>query len=150
MKLVLKNTSLKFEEANIIQVQEVFGNDVEGMALNSYLKRNGGVQLVQITQNYAVTPFINCEGVASNIDITYVFSAYDDKVYVAFYSDASDAAFISAISRVDGQGQGLNSLQILLQDVPAGAKYLRFNAWYGTAHDSSAADASVITFDKTI
>lgn len=148
MKVILKNSNLIFRTSNTEQVTMRFGNDISGMELNSYLKSDGGVQLVGSPQYYAVTPFIDIDGVVSNIDITYVFSAYTDKVYVAFYSENSDASFISAILRQEGQTQALASLQILLENIPQTAKYLRFMAWHGTEHDSTAADASVISFTK--
>lgn len=146
MKVILKNSTLVFQTSHTEQVTMRFGNEVAGMQLSSYLKTDGGVQPVSSTQYYAVTPFINIEGVISNIDITYVFSAYVDKVIVAFYSENSDASFISAVLRQEGQAQGLPSLQILLENIPSTAKYLRFVAWHGTEHDSTAADASVLSF----
>jgi hypothetical protein len=146
MKVILKNSNLVFQTSHTEQVTMRFGNEVSGMELSSYLKSDGGVQPVSSAQYYAVTPFINIEGVVSNIDITYVFSAYVDKVIVAFYSENSDASFISAILRQEGQAQGLPSLQILLENIPSTAKYLRFVAWHGTEHDSTAANASVLSF----
>lgn len=146
MKVIVKNSNLVFQTSHTEQVTMRFGNEVPGMELSSYLKTNGGVQPVSSTQYYAVTPFINIEGVVSNIDITYVFSSYSDKVIVAFYSGNSDASFISSIQRQEGQAQGQQSLQILLENIPSTAKYLRFVAWHGTEHDSTAADASVLSF----
>lgn len=146
MKVILKNSNLVFQTSHTEQVTMRFGNEVSGMELSSYLKSNGGVQPVSSTQIYAVTPFINIEGVVSNIDITYVFSGYGDKVFVAFYSENSDASFISSVLRQEGENQYLQSLQILLENIPSTAKYLRFGAWHGTEHDSTAADASVLSF----
>lgn len=146
MKVILKNSNLVFKTSNTEQVTMRFGNEVSGMELSSYLKTNGGVQPVSSTQYYAVTPFINIEGVVSNIDITYVFSSYSDKVFVAFYSENSEASFISAVLRQEGQNQALESLQILAENIPSTAKYLRFVAWHGTEHDSTATDASVLSF----
>lgn len=147
MKVILKNSNLVFQTSHTEQVTMRFGNDVPGMELSSYLKSNGGVQPVtSSTQYYAVTPFINIEGVVSNIDITYVYSAYTDKVFVAFYSGNSESSFISAVLRQDGQNQALQSLQILAGNIPSTAKYLRFVAWHGTEHDSTAEDASVLSF----
>ena len=147
MKVILKNSNLVFQTSHTEQVTMRFGNEVSGMELSSYLKSNGGVQLVTRTpQIYAVTPFINIEGVVSDIDITYVFSAYTDKVFVAFYSENSEASFISAVLRQEGENQYLQSIQILLENIPSTAKYLRFGAWHGSEHDSTAADASVLSF----
>ena len=146
MKVILKNSNLVFKTSHTEQVTMRFGNEVSGMELSSYLKSDGGVQPVSSTQYYAVTPFINIEGVVSNIDVTYVYSAYTDKVFVAFYSENTDASFISAVLRQEGQKQALQSLQILLENIPSTTKYLRFVAWHGTEHDSNAADASVLSF----
>ena len=150
MKLVIKNSSLKFEESNITPVHEVFGNDVAGMTSNAYIKANGGTQSVGTPQNYGITPFIDIDGVVSAIDITYLFSGYDSKVFVAFYSDATESSFISAILRQDGGNQSSASLQVALADIPAGAKYLRFNPQFGTSQDSSYSKASEISFNKSL
>lgn len=146
MKVILKNSNLVFQTSHTEQVTMRFGNEVSGMELSSYLKSGGGVQPVYSTQIYAVTPFINIEGVVGDIDITYLFSAYDSRVFVAFYSNNTEASFISAILRAEEQNQYIASMQIQNGDIPATAKYLRFVAWHGTEHDSTAADASVLSF----
>lgn len=144
MKLILTKSSLVFDRG-ATQISQKYGNEIQGMTLRTYFNGNGGEQYSG-SSAAALSPFINIDGLLSDITISKSFAAYTDPpVDVVFYSSADASAVVGVHTESNG---GRYNPTIAKASVPATAKFMRICCASGSTTSSTSSDATEVTFTK--
>lgn len=145
MKLILTKSSLVFDRG-ATQISQKYGNEIQGMTLHAYFNADGSEYNGSSSVVQGITPFIDIQGLLSDIVITNSFANYTNPhPDVVFYASQNAADIVGMHTEADG---GRFNPTISKNSVPTNAKYMRVACNFGSSQPSSYQYATEVTFTK--